>query len=93
MCVYVRGFLDLRIEARNKFAAEKKRKMRVDHTKVQPKTSSRANPDSTRMAKTKKRLDDQQRPTIPEQSIEDSYSNSNSHSHSNDVEMEPEDQK
>ena len=42
---------------------------------MQPKTSSRANPDSMKNPKTKKTLDNHQRNTIVEQSVEESYSN------------------
>lgn len=79
--------LDLRIEARNKFAAEKKKKMKVDNTKVPPKTSSRANPEMNKKPKTKSKLDEDQKNTISEKSDEESYSNSNR----KDVEMEIED--
>ena len=44
--------------------AEKKRKMKVENTKIPSKTSSRANPDFNKRPKTKQRLDEEQKKVI-----------------------------
>ena len=81
--------LDFKLENTTKRMAEKKRKMKVENTKIPSKTSSRANPDFNKRPKTKQRLDEEQKKTISEKSFEESYQ---SLEQEKDVEMDFEDQ-